>query len=338
MPCYHPFIGTFDGEYTDNGKKKYNINGFLSAKDIDSVEFKSNYPDHILVPCGKCIGCRLDYSRAWADRMMLELETQKKAIFLTLTYDNKHLVNADGIHKDYMEIEGYNKASLYKRHLQLFMKSIRKCFARQDIKLRFYAVGEYGSWENTHRPHYHVILFGVGVNDFINKRQIGFNELKQPVYTHACISALWDNGFISFGDVSWKSCAYVARYVTKKALDIQSDLMNEALSLNPIFSVMSRKPGIGKDYLDKNPDCLDYQNIYLSSPEGAIKVNIPKYYFTQLKLTDSDRFDKIMADRMTIAKDAHYLKMSQTDLDFNEVLELEEKNKLLQVQSLKRYI
>ena len=230
MSCYHPFLGTFDGEWTDRGKKKFNINGFVSAKDLENLKCIS--PDHILVPCGKCIGCRLDYSRAWADRMMLELETQKKAVFLTLTYDNEHLVDCNGEHKKFMEIQGYNRGSLYKRHLQLFMKSIRKAFANQDIKLRFYAVGEYGSWENTHRPHYHVVLFGVGLDDFVNKIEVGFNELKQPIYTHACVSALWPHGFVSIGDVSWKSCAYVARYVTKKALDTQSDLMNEALSLN----------------------------------------------------------------------------------------------------------
>lgn len=336
MSCYHPFVGTFDGEWTDRGKKKYKINGFLSVKNLDDIESIS--PDHVLIPCGKCVGCRLDYSRQWADRMMLELETQKKAIFLTLTYDPEHIVDADGRHFPWMEDKDFNLGSLYKRHLQLFMKSIRKCFDRQGVKLRFYAVGEYGSWQNTHRPHYHVILFGVGIDDFINKIEIGFNELKQKIYTHVCISALWPHGFVSIGDVSWKSCAYVARYVTKKALDVESDLVNESLSLNPIFSVMSRKPGIGKEYLEQHPDCLDFQNIYLSTSDGALKVNIPKYYFNQLKLTDEDRFDKIMADRMIIAKDANYLKMSQTDLDFNEVLENEEKNKISQIKSLHRYV
>lgn len=349
MSCYHPFVGVFDGDYTDRGKKKYNINGHIKLEDVDKWWFKEEYTDYILIPCGKCIGCRLDYSRKWADRMMLELESSKSAVFLTLTYDNKHLVNKDGVHAEYMEIENYNLGSLYKRHLQLFMKSLRKCFDRQNIKLKFYGVGEYGSWKNTHRPHYHIILFGIGLSDFINKRQVGFNELKQPVYTHACLSALWPHGFVSIGDVSWRSCAYVSRYVTKKALDVQSDLTNEALSLNPIFSVMSRRPGLGAKYLIDNPDCLNYQNIYVSSPDGSVKISLPKYFLEKLRtglkkddeivfLQDVERYDKIMAERMQLAKDSKLLKLMNTDLGLNEQLLVEEKEKLNQVKSLRRYV
>ena len=44
MSCYHPFVGTFDGEYTDRGKKKYNINGFLSAKDLEELSTTLIFP------------------------------------------------------------------------------------------------------------------------------------------------------------------------------------------------------------------------------------------------------------------------------------------------------
>ena len=86
MSCYHPLVGIFDGEYTENGKKVFQITGCS-----DFQETQIMHPGSVLIPCGRCIGCRLDYSRSWADRMMLELDScQGKGIFLTLTYDNDH--------------------------------------------------------------------------------------------------------------------------------------------------------------------------------------------------------------------------------------------------------
>ena len=65
MACYHPLIGIWKGEYTDSGAKKYQICGNTDPNDVPSVY------DKVIIPCGHCIGCRLDYSRSWADRMML---------------------------------------------------------------------------------------------------------------------------------------------------------------------------------------------------------------------------------------------------------------------------
>ena len=88
MSCYSPLIGFPTGKLTVNGKPEYSIR---SSKTMANLETALSNDGAILIPCGKCIGCRLDYSRHWADRMMLELETQKKAIFLTLTYDKNHI-------------------------------------------------------------------------------------------------------------------------------------------------------------------------------------------------------------------------------------------------------
>ena len=97
MSCYHPLVGIWKGDYTENGKKKYEIQGNLDPRDCPSVY------DKIVIPCGHCIGCRLDYSRSWADRMMLELETAGCGIFATMTYDNEHLPISDFRKADYPE-------------------------------------------------------------------------------------------------------------------------------------------------------------------------------------------------------------------------------------------
>lgn len=338
MSCYHPLLGQF---YVDasTGERKVSIahlekvdpiSGQLRRRDFN--EIKSVDPDAFLVPCGKCIGCKMDYSRAWADRMMLELESNDgKGLFVTLTYDDDHLVDKEGNH-----VLGYG--SLYKRHLQLFMKRLRKELEKTDTKVRFFAVGEYGSWENTHRPHYHLVLFGLCLDDLENKVPAGANELGQKVYTCPLISNCWNRGFISVGDVSWRSCAYVARYVNKKVLDPGENYLIESAELNPLFSLMSRKPGIAKKYLEDHPGCLDYTSIYISDSDGSKKINIPKYFVNQLKLTDPEKADIIISQRAAYAQDHMMSKLSQTDLPLLDYLEVEEKKMLTKIKSLKRSI
>lgn len=352
MSCYHPFIGYWDGMYTLEGKKRLTIRKLEKGQ---YEGYKEMHPDAILVPCGHCIGCRLDYSRKWADRMMLELETQKKAIFLTLTYDCRHVPDMEGKvlcdceFPDVSETKNCPKheicaqrckvsGSLCLRHFQLFMKSLRKEMDKQDIKLRFYACGEYGSWKNTHRPHYHCILYGIGLGDLQDKKPAGFNELKQTVYTSDTIARFWPHGNICIADVSWSTCAYVARYTAKKATSPEEELINEMCGINPIFSVMSRKPGIGREYFEQHPDCLDYQNISISTPEGGKKLSIPKYYVNCLKLTDEEKYDKLVKTRQELAEDSVMMKLMQTDLDLVSQLEVEEKQKLKSNKALKRYL
>lgn len=48
--------------------------------------FGSKTYDLCLLPCGQCISCRLEYSRQWAIRCMLEASQHEFNYFLTLTY------------------------------------------------------------------------------------------------------------------------------------------------------------------------------------------------------------------------------------------------------------
>lgn len=336
MSCYHPLIGIDTGEKTASGKVKYWIRSREQSADF---QFEIDNNKHILIPCGHCIGCRLDYSRSWADRMMLELETAGKGIFLTLTYDNEHAPwsqfdeNGDPLY-----------ASLDKRDCQLFMKKLRSRFDGKDgrpfAKIRFFLAGEYGP--STLRPHYHAIVFGLGRSDFPDSVQHGCNELGQRYYISNTLSDIWSNGFVLFSDVSWKTCAYVARYVTKK-LSGEAKITYSERNVIPEFSLMSRKPGIGREYLNQHPDCLDKENIYLSTEEDSLKIQIPKYYYKQLisdakenSLRDPERYVKIMADRKKYAEDSMILQLQKTGLSFLDYLEVKEQKKLKSAKILKR--
>lgn len=321
MSCYHPLVGIWNGEYTESGKKKFKIEG-----NLDPNQVKIMHPGSVTIPCGRCIGCRIDYSRSWADRMMLELETAGKGIFVTLTYDNEHLTYC---HSDENGIP--DQGTLNKRDVQLFLKRLRKYFTGKEI--RFYLAGEYG--DHTFRPHYHVILFGIGLDDFPDRRSHGQNELHQTYYISDTLARIWNNGFVLISDVSWQTCAYVARYVTKKVQGNRT-IYYDLIGALPEFALMSRRPGLGRRYLDAHPDCLDYQNISLTTPEGGLKLNIPKYFLKQLELTDPERYDKIKAQRREFAEDRMFLKLSKTNLSYLDYLESEENAKLSKLKALRR--
>ena len=144
MVCYHPITAYQLRQCKSNGKKAI-VFGAPPTQPFDVVN----------LPCGQCIGCRLERSRQWAVRCMYEASLHTCNSFLTLTYDDDHI--------RWSPVTG--EQTLYKRDLQLFMKRLRKHL--EPLKVRFFACGEYG--DNTYRPHYHVILFGY---DFRSDRRL----------------------------------------------------------------------------------------------------------------------------------------------------------------------
>lgn len=230
------------------------------------------------LPCGQCVGCRLERSRQWAVRCVHEAQLHESNVFVTLTYSDEHLPPTGG---------------LVYRDFQLFMKRLRKT----QPGARFYMCGEYG--EQFKRPHYHACLFGV---DFLDKTPYGKSPSGEQLYRSATLEALWPLGFSSIGTVTFESAAYVARYVMKKVTGplaqaaytrIDGDT-GELHQVSPEFTRMSLKPGIGADWLKK------YQtDVY---PGDAVIINgghakPPRYYDRKLGETNPDTLQSIQALR-----------------------------------------
>ena len=156
MPCYHPIYAVRIGT-KENGKAEMKMLGYTPDDRETYVEWHNHrYPRSALVPlpCGQCIGCRIDYSRQWANRCLLELKYHDSAWFCTFTYDDDHVPRT--YYPDPETGEAIPALTLQKRDFQLLMKRIRKKF--ENDKIRFFMSGEYGS--QTFRPHYHAILIG----------------------------------------------------------------------------------------------------------------------------------------------------------------------------------
>ena len=115
MSCYSPLLGV-PVEFENGVVKRYQIQGRYDPIAKERID-----PRCIKIPCGHCLGCRLDYSRQWADRMILELDHTGKGCFLTLTYNDENVPRV-------FDDDEYYGLTLSKKDCQDFMKRLRKSF------------------------------------------------------------------------------------------------------------------------------------------------------------------------------------------------------------------
>lgn len=267
----------------------------------------------ITVPCGRCVGCRLERSRQWAVRCMHEAQMHERTSFITLTYSKKNLP-ADG--------------SLDVKHWQDFAKRLRK----KKGPFKFYHCGEYG--DSNYRPHYHAAIFGI---DWVEDRKL-YTITKQGnrLFTSAELDETWQKGNVWIGNLSFESAAYVARYIMKKVNGDQAEAhyqwtdrtTGEIFTLKPEYTTMSRRPGLGSTWFEK------YYTDVFPSDEVIIRgrsMRPPKYYDSLLEKRDPLLFKKIKAKRKKEAT------KYEDDNTYTRLI-AKEKVKLAEVASLSRNI
>jgi len=287
MPCYHPMLAYRSREVNANGKRPIVFNPREAYSDLI-----------VTLPCGQCVGCRLERSRQWAIRCVHEAQMHKENSFITLTFDDEHL-DPNG--------------SLVKADFQKFMKRLRK---RTGLKIRYFHCGEYG--EKFGRPHHHACLFGI---DFPDKKlwkvQNGVN-----LYNSAELSSIWKFGFSSIGDVTFESAAYVARYIMKK---ITGDMAPEIYKNRvPPYTTMSRRPGVGKEWYDKfSSDVFPDDHVVI---RNGVICKPPKFYDNQL---DEDQLDQVKQKRAIASR-------SRSENNSLGRLAVREKVKIAAIRQLKR--
>jgi len=230
------------------------------------------------VPCGQCIGCRLERSRQWAIRCTHEASQYENNCFITLTYSNENLPHS---------------MSIGVRPFQLFIKRLRK---KYGSGIRFYGCGEYGG--RFGRPHYHACLFN---HDFKDKKLWKESKTGDHLYRSKQLEAIWPYGYCSIGTMTFQSAAYVARYLMKKINGNSAekhyeyiDEFGEVHARKPEFTIMSRKPGIGANWLEKYASDIYPGDFVILKGK---RMRPPKYYDTLYEKENPEDMKRIKRNR-----------------------------------------
>lgn len=309
MPCFHPkyAVQSSPGAVLD-------FSGTRSGKSL-------------AVPCGQCIGCRIDYAQQWASRCVMEMMYHSDNFFVTLTYDDEHVPFS--FSPDPSSGEAIATQSCRMRDCQLFLKRLR----RSGSEFRYFGCMDYGS--STFRPHYHFIFFGLALPDLSPYLGPGGSP-SYKYYVSPYLQSVWSAGNVIVGEANRSTALYTARYICSKRKGLESQLYKD-FNIEPPRSLMSLKPAIGHQWFVDHPDCLDFKYINLSGPDGGIKVTPPRYFHYLEKLSDPDtaqaRSDQRYIKAMRSAK-------TKDDLsgNFFHQLEISERKALSEYRSLNRFL
>lgn len=325
MTCYHPLHAFDTGCLTASGKREIIVTSNYKEslpvkKAVEKFGHDYKYdPKHMAVvdnvmcfvnpdevPCGKCIGCKLDKSADWATRCMVEASLHAENWFITLTYDDESLPE-DG--------------KVSKRDIQLFNKRLRAAYGDG---IRFFLCGEYG--DLFLRPHYHGIYFNLHLDDL---KPISRGYDGNIYYSSKKLERIWNNGFVLIGAVSFRSAGYVARYSMKGFKD-------ELKDFKP-FLLMSRNPGIGHDWIESNlVKVYNTDTVYVDL--GDRKMTKSNRYF-------DSQLEKIYPDLLADWKDTRKVRseisttgemVAHDYSDCDEMRDVLEKRKRRSIERLKR--
>ncbi|QCQ84739.1 replication initiator protein [Blackfly microvirus SF02] len=255
----------------------------------DGITFNANMSATKIpfgLPCGRCIGCRLEKARQWGLRCLHEKKMHSTSCYLTLTY-----------HNDYLPDGG----TVVVRDMQLFFKRVHnRLLKRRGYGIRYFCGAEYG--EDNGRPHYHALMFGY---DFPDKVIHGRNARGEPLFVSKELSEVWFQGFSTIGEITFDSAVYCAKYALKKvngdARAAHYTVYDEdgvCYERVPEFAIMSRNPGIGASYYAKyGKEVRDHDSVIVNGRE----VRPPRFYDTKSEFVDAESFALMKKKRKRMA-------------------------------------
>lgn len=243
------------------------------------------------IPCGYCLGCRLDRTQQWAARCVHEAQLHVDKCFITLTYRDDALPRGGVLCLD---------------HFQKFMKRLRKSMPFDgprgerseptQRKISFFHCGEYGP--ELGRPHYHALIFGYDFTD----RTLWKKSPQGDLYVSPTLERLWGHGFTTVGALTYESAAYTARYIMKKVAGDRAEahytrLLSDGtiISLPPEYCTMSRRPAIGRAWIAKYHGEVFPDDFIVAR---GVKVRVPKYYDRYLEEFHPEAHAKIKLRRI----------------------------------------
>lgn len=245
------------------------------------------------VPCGRCPLCKRRRVNEWVFRLEQEEKRSDSAWFLTLTYDQQTV-----------PLTSNNMMTLRKKDLQNYWKRLRKL--NPQSKIKYYAVGEYGS--TTRRPHYHAIVFNCSEQSLVDAWSLDGISI----------------GHVHIGKVTGASIAYTIKYIDKDSvIPLHANDFRQKE-----FSAMSKR--LGDNYINQKTEAYhkaDYSRNYLTRP-GGIRVPMPRYYRNKM-FDDKEKRKQVAHIQQAVKKSreelkAHYEKVygsNNVEFTFDDYLE-----------------
>lgn len=282
----------YEYDQLKNMSHDYFINTIVKSKRILGLASTERFVKLVQIPCGFCSECLNQKAKSTTYRIMKEVGEHESNWFVTLTYDDEHLPLNYSLVQD--EISKFNKK------LKVYLKRAGK---KSDF--RFYGVGEYGG--ETARPHYHIIYFGLELDDL---KVYSKNDYGHLLFNSDFLTNVWSKGHVVIGEVDVATAAYVARYTEKKQLQSKEEKEKlKKLGFVPEYCRQSMNPGIGANFLNKIVVSIQNQ-CYNENIKGS-SFSFPKYYMDKVKkilefdpsleaynrrsnLLASDRYSRIM--------------------------------------------
>lgn len=312
MSCTNPFI-TYGTQKGLQAEKRT----FYNKKQW--IEFiNENYNGDYMLPCRKCLSCKMENARQWALRSQLEIESNPgNNWFITLTYNNQNV-----------PMNKNNSLTLKDDDLSNFINTLRvSMFRKKKKKFKYLAGSEYGS--RTFRPHYHLCIFSLELDDLVPTGKK--NDMGQPYFSSKYIEQIWGKGNVIIGEVNYESAGYVARYTFKK----QTKMDYKKLEIEPEKLRMSK--GIGQKYFEDNYEHIyDYDNLYVQAGGKVKNSPPPRYYDRLLEKVNPLMLEMVKADRVKKAKLLNTTKVESTGLTYFQLLDNRKTMLLEKSRSLKR--
>ena len=90
MTCYNPRTVCYSvKDFKRTGKKNLYFDVLQGdtdeAKQVNNKHYPYGAYEYIKIPCGKCVGCRSEKAKSWANRSYLESLMHDDNCFITLT-------------------------------------------------------------------------------------------------------------------------------------------------------------------------------------------------------------------------------------------------------------
>lgn len=196
------------------------------------------------IGCRKCWQCLKQKSQDWVGRCIAESRTASASRFVTLTYGG-----GDHPAAQFLTYE----------HVQRWLVEVRR-----KAKVRYLAVGEYGSEKG--RAHWHVLLFYES------------GKVPQVEMNKRINHKMWPHGFSQWEEVSTQAIRYCVKYVQKD---------KGALEKQAKFA-LSKRPALGAKYFEML--AAKYVDAGLSPKE--LSYSFPDVINKKTKLPETFRLPK----------------------------------------------